>query len=294
MNEKTLRPNALGLSCVENYTLSILEKHLVDISCLFCTSYLRGDYLLSEIIKKGVSLKNFALLTRVHEVAFENLSLVRLSSYDKVDISNMWREMKEEKDRTYYLIKVNPSFVSKAFNADLEREDHYICYWFNDGKNNIFNDYPYRITRFSDDEIISAYDGNIITFELVEEVDESTWRKARQLFNNHLSKMASWKNDEPIGDISLAQVEEFLTIYKRILHRTLLYCSAFTIDTGVISQNFYAVDNLITKIKVNELRGRETVFIEDIKDILQNDQMVYETVQQVAKESDFAYAQIFK
>lgn len=290
MTDKSLRPNALGLSCVENYTLSILEKHLADISCLFCTSYLRGDNLLGEIIEKGVSLKDFALLTRVHEVAFENLSLIYLSSYDNVDISSMWGEMKEKKDSTYYLIKVKPSFVSKAFNADLERDDHYICYWSNDGTNNVFNDYPYRITRFSDDEISKAYDGNIIKFEMLKEVDESTWTKAKQLFNNHLNKMTSWEIIEPIGDISLARVKEFLVIYKRILHRTLLYCSAFTTDIIVISQNLHAVDNLLTKIKVNELRRKEIVFTEDIKDILHKDQMIYKTVQQVEKESDLMYA----
>ena len=294
MTEKILRPNALGLSCVENYTLSILEKHLSDISCLFCTSYLRGDFLLGEIIEKGISMKNFALLTRVHEVAFEDLSLIYLSSYDKVDIANIWGKMKEEKDRTYYLIKVNPSFVSKALNAKLERDDHYICYWFSDGKNNVYNDYPYRITNFSDDEILSAYNGNVITFKMVKDVNESTWTKAKHLFNTHFNKMTSLESIEPIINISIAQAKEFLAIYKRILHRTLLYCSAFTIDSNVISQNLHAVDNLLTKIKVNELRSKDTVFTKDIKDILLKDQMIYGIVQQVAKECDLTYAQIIE
>jgi len=69
----------------------------------------------------------------------------------------------------------------------------------------------------------------------------------------------------------------------------LFYCLAFTIDTGVISQNIYAVDNLLTKIKVNELRCKEIVFTENITDILHKDKMIYKTVKQVAKECDLLY-----
>ena len=290
MAEKLFRPNALGLSCVENYTLSILEKHFSDLSCLFCISYLRGHYLLSKIIEDGLSLKNFSLLTRVHEVAFENLSLLYLSSYDEVEITGIWGRMKVEKDNTYYLIKVNPSFVSKSFNVALERDDHYICYWFNDGKNNVFNDYPYRLAQFSEYEISTAYNENIIVFEIIKEVDETTKSKAKQLFYNHVSQLDSQTNIENFEKITLEQIKEFLVIYKRILHRTLLYCSSLAADASLMSQNLHAVDNLLTKIKVNELRRKEIVFTEDITDILHKDQMIYKTVQQAAKECELLYA----
>jgi hypothetical protein len=290
MIEKPLRPNALGLSCVENYTLSILEKHLDDISCLFCMSYLSGHYLLSEIIDKEVNLRNLSLLPRIHEVAFEHLSIVHLLSYDEAEIAGMWNKMKEEKDNIYYLVKVNSSFVSESLNANLTRDDHYICYWFNDGKNNVFNDYPYRLTQFTENEISAAYEGNIIVFEVINEVEASTRTKARLLFNNHINQLPSQTNIISFEKVTSAQIRDFLVVYKRILHRTLLYCSNFITNTNLISQNIHLVDNLLTKINVNELKRKQVIFTEDINNILSTDKMIFKLIQYATKENEFSNA----
>ena len=256
MTEKLLQPSALGLSCVENYTLSILERHFSDTSCLFCKSYLSGSYLLNKIATDNVSLDNFLLFPRVHEVAFEYLSIVYLFSYEEAEIADMWNKMKLERDNIYYLIKVKPSFVTKALKADLARNDHYICYWFKDGKNNVFNDSPYRLTQFSEDEISEAYDGNIIVFEIINNINDSIKGKAYRLFCEHIKQYVHATTVD-IEYISLAQAKEFLIIYKRILQRMLLFCAAYLEENNLISSVIKLVDNILTKIYMNEKRKRE-------------------------------------
>jgi hypothetical protein len=288
MTEKLLQPSALGLSCVENYTLSILEKHLMDTSCLFCMSYLSGGYLLNQIVSNNVSLNNFSLFPRVHEVAFEHLSIVYLVSYEEAEIADMWNNMKSEKDNVYYLIKVNPSFVTEALKADLTRDDHYICYWFKDGENNVFNDYPYRLTKFSENEISVAYDGNIIVFEIINNINESIKEKAHQLFCEHIKRYKHSTFNINLEHISLVQAKEFLIIYKRILQRMLLFCAACLKENDSINSAIKLVDNILTKMYVNEKRKRERNicdFINDFYKILLFDEPIVDYVKKVSEKN---------
>jgi hypothetical protein len=289
MTEKSLQFSALGLSCVENYTLSILEKHLTDTSYLFCMSYLSGGYLLNKIVSEGVSLNKFSLFPRVHEVAFEHLSIVYLFSYEEAEIADMWNKMKLERDNIYYLIKVNPSFVTEALKADLARDDHYICYWFKNGKNNVFNDYPYRLTQFSEDEISEAYDGNIIVFEIINNISDSIKGKAHRLFCEHIKQYVHSKTaDIDIECITLAQAKEFLIIYKRILQRMLLFCAVWLEENNSISSAIKIVDNILTKMYMNEKRRRESHifdFINEFSKILLFDKSIFDYVRKVSEKN---------
>lgn len=284
MTKELLQPNALGLSCVENYTLSILQKHLTDTSCLFCMSYLSGSYLLNQIVSNNVSLNNFSLFPRVHEVAFEHLSVVNLVSYEEAEIADMWTKMKLERDNVYYLIKVTPSFVTEALKADLARDDHYICYWFKDGENNVFNDYPYRLTQFLDNEISAAYDGNIIVFEIINSINNSIKEKAHHLFCEHIKQYTHSTVYINTEHISLVQAKEFLVIYKRILRRISLFCVAYLEENDSINAAIKIVDNILTKIYVNEKRKRESNicdFINDFSKILLFDESIVNYVKKV-------------
>lgn len=277
-NEK-LQPTALGLSCVENYTLSILQRHFTNINCLFCMSFLRADDLLYQIVKNHAKHDNIISLPRIHEVAFEYLSLIQLSSYDEIEIKSVWNEIKSFDDKVYYLIRVKPSFVEKKLNISLMRDDHYICYSFEKNKNIVFNDYPYRILQLADNEILKAYDGNMLVFKIVDDINDVVKKKSYHLFcrhiKQHLNKASNLKVD--IKKLNIGYVKEFLIVYKRVLQRTALFCSDYTeLDSSLLT-SVTLVDNILTKIYIDEIKKRKfniQRYIGDVSKVLYLDRCV--------------------
>lgn len=259
MKNIRLQSTTLGLSCVENYTLSILKQYYENINCLFCMSFISAEDLLYQIVLNNIKRNNFKLFPRIHEIAFKYLSLIHLHSYDDLRIENIWSDIKNTNNEVYYLIKVNPSFVKDMFHVNLLRKDHYICCYFEEDNNIVFNDYPYKILQLEDNKIIEAYDGNMLSFKIIGKINDEVKKKANNLFCRHIDFHISEKSNRKvdISQLNIGEVKEFLILYKKIVQRTALFCSDYQeIDSSFLRVNAL-VDNSLTQIYMDEVKKRD-------------------------------------
>ncbi len=259
MKRNNVAVNELGFSCVENYTLSILKRHSIDYRCLFYKSYISSTDLLTDVINSNsINQYKYVGITRIHEIAYEELHLISLVNYDVKKISLLWQLLKTTSNNLYYLICVVPDYIKTKFGLTLAREDHYICYYFRNNCNNIFNDYPTFSTTISDEKMENIYNGNIISLEVLEKKQNNIYNDVKQMFAKEIKKYKYPLLTINFNDISLNQTTVFLSIYKKILLRLKLFFEYIDFDIPVLNVLLTKVDNLKTIIDINNFKGKET------------------------------------
>ena len=146
----------LGLSCVEKYFLSWLDK-ITDITKLYGFAFVSLNQVFNDF-SYGATYQHYGFLPRLQDVAEEygivSHEYIPCSTFDAMEI------LKKASDDILCLMRVNTSFFTD-FKRSSWREDHYICV---NGCLEWVNEYPLSTGKFTAQRFKEVYDGALCLY----------------------------------------------------------------------------------------------------------------------------------
>lgn len=151
-----------SVSCVERYVLAYLRKLGVNISYLYCNSFLSVNHLISDFTSKEVTFANYSELSRIQDIAVE-FKILELEGRKDSSLDFLHDNSFE------YLLEMKPENFRNLYGKDAWREDHFFyikqC---EDGQYYYLNDNPLQDKIISADELMKLYNQRYVAFRYME------------------------------------------------------------------------------------------------------------------------------
>lgn len=242
---KSLFDRGLGLSCIENYLLYILDYLKVDYRFLYAKSYIPiSDVIQSLYINKN-SFAYFDGIPRLQNTASE-WELVRLSQ--ETDLESILT------NDFYSCIRVTPQFIRERYTRELWRDDHFIMLC-EDMDNNflLLNDNPRDLIELDRIQLNEVFSKNAICFEVLTCNDvENLKSKSLKEFISSIA-LSQLTSSVFVDDLEAAR--DITGIIRITRKRTEEYCSIF-FNTEFMSEYLNQIDKLYVMFEYMRIRNR--------------------------------------
>ncbi len=147
---------ALGLSCVEKYFLSWLDR-FIDVSRLYGETFITFSQVMEDF-SYGATYQNYVGVKRVQDIAEEQGIVTHQFISCKAD--GVIEILKKRNENELCLVRVNGNFF-KGYKRLPWREDHYIAV---DENLHYVNEYPLSEGDFSSAQFEESYDGALLIY----------------------------------------------------------------------------------------------------------------------------------
>lgn len=199
----------LGLSCIENYILLILDEINYNYTKLFFDSYISLDDIIYDFF---INKKTF--------VSFDKIKALQFVAQDehllRFDIKKLTIDEISEKDKNIRrLILVSKEFIQKRYHYTLWRDEHYI--FLTDLKDSLeyiyINDIPYDKGVISVKELKEIYRGQVLDLTLLTDKGMLNENFHKMIFINKLKKRIT-KIEYNIEDVTETAFSTWWVILK--------------------------------------------------------------------------------
>ena len=141
----------LGLACIENYLLYVLNINNYEYRHLYAKSFLPFFDIAVAFLKESASYAYFNKIERLVNVA-DKKGLIHFSAFN---------DLNEEIYRCdYCCLQINSEFIKERYRGQIWRDDHYYLLSAIDGDTwTCLNDNPRERIVFKYDELCNVYGG---------------------------------------------------------------------------------------------------------------------------------------
>lgn len=169
---------AYSISCVERYVLAYLKKMGINISMLYCNSYLSVDHLISDFLKKNASYINYNAMERIQDIAKE-FEIITIEGKSDFDLDFLCRKDFE------YVLEMNPDAFRRMYDKETWRDDHFFYAKKNADDTYLYlNDIPLQEKTIDVTELRMIYHHRYIAFRCINDRIESD-RAVRRFCNQY-------------------------------------------------------------------------------------------------------------
>ncbi|MFF2483004.1 hypothetical protein [Paenibacillus sp. NPDC058071] len=160
--------SSLGISCIENHYMAVLMKNDFPYHAVYYKSFIPVINVVVDFMKNGSSYAYYRGLERLQYTG-KQLGLAQTKAYENLDFEKVKQMLETELTvkRLPILMRVDASKIDNV--ADLPwREDHFIMiFGIRDEKVLLMDDFPKRVFEMDFSQLQSAYNDEIILFELL-------------------------------------------------------------------------------------------------------------------------------
>ena len=256
-----------GLSCIENYILSHLNRSGINISYLYYKSYLSFSEILKNVIIKDVEYAYFNAVPRIFRIAKKDGIL----SYQWVHGEKLEKLMTMDE---HILIRVKPDFMMQRFNIKTWRDDHFFMVKsVIDGGVVYINDNPRIEETISNRELELLYANSAFVFHLIEPFKAFPAVKLIEEFFSDIAKTNDLFNSwDALNCCRLSQIRDAIGILKILRNRNDKFLSNYMmlpLFKNLLSKAS-ELYNIIEYMRLRKRDDREEL-IEKIKCLFQID-----------------------
>ena len=250
----------LGLSCIENYLIGILEYNCFESRSLFYDSYLPLGELVKCFTEKEMKYEHFTVLKRLQSIAikegFIEYQTVKTDVKNITDeICELIRQMRGEsikaaKDKlsTFFLLKAKKEFVFERFNYKNWREDHYLLVLpslkrdSTDSEYICFNESTKSNITLKYSELEGVYDNEYVQLKVVKQVSEEDRVRMFDMFSKTVNNYKRNDINEKINSFkNLTVLRDLLLVY-RVTRKRIAQYIELNYDTSLLDKYLFKVE----------------------------------------------------
>lgn len=263
---KELMPDGLGLSCIENDCLCIMQQMDMHYQYIFYESYLNFSKIFKEFYQRHVTYEQFHAIERLQMVA-EQLGYLKIHYVEEKDINQVF------KNNQVCSICIDPKWLLSKFKSTLLREDHYILIEKRSEEEfHFINDTPKAEGIISKEELKENYLQRVVYYEKTEgECNKDRDTIFKEFYQNIL------KNDDTTLDFQIddpkqmtLMLRDIIGVLRVIIRRTSKLCREI-FDVQFLEDYYEYLSDIYSRIEYFRLRRKYDVnyiksMIDDIHD----------------------------
>lgn len=148
-----------SISCVERYVLAYLKKMGINVSLLYCNSYLSVNHLIRDFVTNNETYANYGAISRIQNIAVE-LGILKLKGEKNPDLDFLLESNYE------YLLEMKQKTFNKMYEKETWREDHFFySKRIADDRYIYLNDIPLQEKVIDSDELTQLYNQRYLAFK---------------------------------------------------------------------------------------------------------------------------------
>jgi hypothetical protein len=257
--EKSILSNILGLSCIENYILGILRQKGIDVTRLYCRSFVSAEKLYDDVFNKDLTYENYTEIPRIHSIA-KKLGVIDLQTVNTDDTFNLNDFLKSLKVNEYIMIKVSREFMMNKFKAKTWRNDHYMLVFMQDNSIRFVNTVPLSDGVLTQSELLEAYNHSYIKMTVLRKMNKRDTDLCMVDFivsYNVSLNIHNYSKTLNIDNADTIKTKHLLLIYKVLVKRTIEFLRPyFNLDN--LSDYILQLNKYIARTEYTLLRNKQS------------------------------------
>lgn len=235
-----------GLSCIENYTLALLQSDGFPIGLLYGDSFIEMDRLWETFFMNGRDYAHFDGVERIQDIA-KRYGLLSMKLYREA--GEQFIQTIADSDHTF-LILLQPEVAQKQFQVRGWHEKHYVLV-IPDGKQyHLINDIPFGERTISSEELKDYYGGEFFDCVIYRERYDETQRKLK---TNRISLFCTGVSHIQIPNDNLIAFRDMIGVYRILLRRQKAYLG-YWMNTDFFDLFIREVDSIYMKAEYMNLK----------------------------------------
>lgn len=238
-----------GLTCIENYFLTLLQHESRDWSYIFYRSYLSLPQIIDEFCENNGRYAFFRRIPRLQKVG-EQLGICKLHYLEGYELE----EVLSKSDIA--AIRVSSEFLLERYESKAWREDHHILIQKSeDGRLHYINDIPQDENNLSLEAAKEIYTGHAIRFEFLDVVFDE--KSLVSEFYQSVVRCANTYEEIrfPHETLELDILRDIIGVLRVVIWRTRAFCEKL-FASDFLTEYYSFLDMKYARIEYYRLRKK--------------------------------------
>lgn len=236
----------LGLSCIENHILALLQSEGFPVELLYGDSFIEMDRLWETFFVKRRDYAHFDGVERIQDIA-KRYGLLFMKLHREAEVQFI--QTIADSDHAFLML-VQSEVAQRQFQVRGWHEKHYVLV-IPDGKQyNLINDIPFGKRTISSEELKDYYGGEFFDCMIHRDRYDETQRRLK---DNRIHLSSSDVSRIQIPDDDLITFRDMIGVYRILLKRQKAYLS-YGMNTDFFDSFIREVDSIYMKVEYMNLK----------------------------------------
>lgn len=236
----------LGLSCIENHTLALLQSDGFPVELLYGDSFIEMDRLWETFFVQRKDYAHFDGVDRIQDIA-KRYGLLSMKLYQEAEVQFI--QTIADSDHTF-LILLQPEVAQRQFQVRGWHEKHYVLVIPDRKQYHVINDIPFGERTLSCEELKDYYGGEFFDCMIHRDRYDETQRKLKA---NQIHLSCSDVSHIQIPDDDLIAFRDMIGVYRILLRRQKAYLSHW-MNTDLFDLFIRKVDSIYMRVEYMNLK----------------------------------------
>lgn len=263
-----------AISCVESYILAFLKNKGINISYLYCNSFISTNHVMNDIYIQGAKYADYEGIARIQDTAIE-LGILELKGVCCDNLEFLYKEEFE------YLVGIKPESFSKIYGSQAWRDDHYVYVKKKSADEFYYlNDNPQHEMYLDVHKLKELYDDRYIYFRYVQyKIDKDTLLvKCLEQYKNEIQYI-----DCALPNIEYEVLRDMICLLRISRQRVRDFISEWRSPNAAWVDH---INSVFTKIEYSRVRKRYTsdIFLKELDNIRADEVEIGQYLYDIKKE----------